>query len=88
MVWWDQAFKEMVASENIDLKLYSRYVDDENVVCKSIPTDDENQIENDDERTMKRLQAIGNSIHPSIQLTVDFPSANSNGRIPILDTEQ
>ena len=88
MVWWDRTFKELVASENIDLKLYTRYVDDENVVCKAIPVNDENQNEKDDERTMKRLQAIGNSIHPSIQLTVDFPSANTNGRIPILDTEQ
>ena len=41
-----------------------------------------------DERTMKRLQEIGNGIHPSIQLTVDYPSRNESRRVPILDTEQ
>ena len=68
--------------------MYTRYVDDETVVCESIPKDDENPCDKDDERTMKKLQTIGNNIHPSIQLTVDFPSANESGRIPILDTEQ
>ena len=30
---------------------------------------------------------IGNDIHPSIQVTIDFPSNNENGRMPVLDTE-
>ena len=47
---------------------------------------DENQ--NQDERTMTRLQQIANSVHPSIKVTVDFPSIHPNGRLPILDTEQ
>ena len=37
---------------------------------------------------MKRLQTIGNSTHPSVQLTADFPSANNNNRMPVLGTEQ
>ena len=36
---------------------------------------------------MKKLQEIGNGIHPSIQVTVDYPSNNPNGRMPVLDTE-
>ena len=88
MVWWDRAFNDLLGRKDIEMKLYSRYVDDDNIACKSIPIDDENQCPNDDERTMKRLQTIGNSIHPSVQLTVDFPSANDNNRIPVLDTEQ
>ena len=67
------------------LKLYSRYVDDTSLVLKGIDGD-ENQ--NQDERTMTRLQQIANSIHPSIKVTVDFPSNHPNGRMPILDTEQ
>ena len=89
MVWWDREFKKRVLDEGIDMKLYTRYVDDENIVCKAIP-ETEGSIVNipPDERTMKRLQEIGNGIHPSIQLTVDYPSKNESGRVPILDTEQ
>ena len=36
---------------------------------------------------MKKLQEIGNSIHPSIEVTVDYPTNNPNGRMPVLDTE-
>ena len=88
MVWWDRAFNQLLVTKNIDMKMYSRYVDDDNVVCRTVPVDDENQSTKDDERTMKKLQTLGNSIHPSVQLTVDFPSANENERMPVLDTEQ
>ena len=36
---------------------------------------------------MKELQKIGNQIHPSIQVTVDYPTNYTNGRMPVLDTE-
>ena len=88
MVWWDREFKKRVKDEHIDMKLYTRYVDDENIVCKAVPETESNTGEEPDERTMKRLQEIGNGVHPSIQLTIDFPSNNANGRVPILDTEQ
>ena len=70
------------------MKMYARYVDDGTVVCRSVPAEEAEPGQEMDERTMKRLQSIGNSIHPSIQLTIDFPSKNENHRIPILDTEQ
>ena len=85
MVWWDKTFKQKVTEE---LKLYSRYVDDEHVVCETLPESETNAGQQEDERTMKRLQEVGNSIHPSIQLTVDYPSNHENGRMPVLDTEQ
>ena len=74
--------------QGIDMKLYARYVDDETIVCDAIPEDETNDRQEADERTMKKLQSIANAIHPSIQLTIDYPSNNVNGRIPILDTEQ
>ena len=40
-----------------------------------------------DERTMRLLQAVANSINPRLQMTIDFPSAHSNGRMPVLDFE-
>ena len=41
-----------------------------------------------DKRTMEVLREIGNSIHPSIQLEVDYPSNNEDGKMPILDLEK
>lgn len=88
MIWWDREFKSKVEEEGINMKLYARYVDDETIVSDAIPEDDTNKDQEADERTMKKLQEIANAIHPSIQLTVDYPSNNENSRIPILDTEQ
>ena len=87
MCWWDKIFIEKVNEALKNLNLYLRYVDDEYVICEIIPENDQNQGQPPDERTMRRLQEIGNGIHPSIQVTVDFPSNNQNGRMPVLDTE-
>ena len=38
-----------------------------------------------DKRTMMLLKAIGDSIHPSIQLEVDYPSKYADTHMPILD---
>ena len=38
-----------------------------------------------DERTMKLLQEIANSIHPSIRMTIDYPSKYVDGKVPMLD---
>ena len=37
---------------------------------------------------MKKMQEIAHGIHPSIRLTIDYPSKNKNRRLPILNTEQ
>ena len=88
MIWWDREFKERVRTEGLQMKLYTRYVDDETIVCKAVEENTENKEEEPDKRTMKKLQEIANSIHPSIRLTIDYPSNNKNGRLPILNTEQ
>ena len=87
MCWWDKEFIKKVNEVLQDLNLYLRYVDDEYVICEIIPESEENQGQPPDKRTMLKLQEIGNSIHPSIQVTIDFPSNNQNGRMPVLDTE-
>ena len=87
MVWWDKTFLERVNELLKDMNLYLRYVDDEYVICEIIPETVDTQEQEPDERTMKKLQEIGNGIHPSIQVTVDYPSNNANGRMPVLDTE-
>ena len=90
MVWWDREFKKKINENNIEMKLYTRYVDDETVVCRAIPPDDDTEVDQQqaDKRTMTKLQEIANNIHPSIQLKIDYPSNHKNNRLPILDTEQ
>ena len=39
----------------------------------------------DDERLFRLWKAIGDSIHPSIEVEVDFPSRYVEKRVPILD---
>ena len=87
MCWWDKEFLKKVNETLRELNLYLRYVDDEYIICEVIPENEENRDQEKDERTMKELQKIGNQIHPSIQVTVDYPSNNTNGRMPVLDTE-
>ena len=71
---------------NIHIQLYGRYVDDINVIAKSTPR--ENGDDPPDKRTMLRIQQLANTIHDSIRVTVDYPSNNDNGRIPVLDLVQ
>ena len=87
MCWWDQEFLEKVNETLKELNLYLRYVDDEYIICEVIPENEQNKDQEKDERTMKKLQEIGNSIHPSIEVTVDYPTNNPNGRMSVLDTE-
>ena len=41
-----------------------------------------------DKRCMTLVQKIGNSIHPSIELEVDFPSKHDDDKLPILDLKK
>ena len=100
MVWWDREFKRKLQEVNIQLNLHERYVDDTNLVSRQTAvgarydgerilitnesiTEDE-ELEND-ERTMKLLQSIANSIHPSIRMTIDYPSKYRDGKVPMLN---
>lgn len=82
------------------MNLHERYVDDTNVATKSTPIGaryheeriviteaaiNEDQDIPDDERTMKLIQAIANTIHPSIRMTIDYPSRYEEGKVPMFD---
>ena len=75
MVWWDRELRSKFPT----FRMYARYVDDIDVV---VETDD------DDGTTMKKIQVVANTIHPSIRVTIDYPSNHPDGRLPVLDTKQ
>ena len=98
MCWWDRKLLEKLANLNINPYLYKRYVDDINLATDAIGKEYEysngelklrsaqtDENENDDARTFRIIQQIGNDIHQSIELTTDVPSKNEDCKVPILD---
>ena len=76
---------QMLKQSDIEVQLYSLYVDDIVVVAKTVQS---NLGELKDRETLRKIQAIANGIHESIKVTIDFPSKHANNRMPVLDTEQ
>ena len=100
MVWWDRQFTLKLSLIEIRLKIHERYIDDSNLATKQtekgarydgekVVITEESRNEDaeipDDERTMKFLQSVANSIHPSIRMTIDYPSKHVEGKVPMLD---
>ena len=100
MVWWDKQLTTKLEEVNIRLKLHERYVDDTNMATKQTPvggryengviTITDQSIAEDanmpnDERTMKLIQTIANTIHRSIRMTIDYPSRYNDHKVPMLD---
>ena len=87
VVWWDRELKIRLEHEGIILKLYSRYVDDGNIVIKSEPNLNEYNNKQKEKKIMEKVKDVANSIHKSISVKIDYPSNHGNQRLPILDTE-
>ena len=100
MVWWDRQFVKKVEDNGLKLRVYKRYVDDINVIMNTpssglrfvdgrvIQDEWVAELEKDveaDRRCMLLVQSIGNSIHSSIELEVDYPSQHGDRKLPILD---
>ena len=75
MVWWDNQLKSQVSG----IRVYARNVDDIDVVVETTT---------DDKATMQEIQRVANTIHPSIRVTIDYPSNYPDGKLPVLDTKQ
>ena len=80
----NRELEKQLSDHNFSLKLYARYVDDGNVAIKKI-TNGAGTDTNDEETTMEKVKEIGNSIHKSIVVKVDYPSNHENNRLPVLD---
>ena len=87
MVSWDRELKRRLFEEEISLKLYSRYVDDGNIVVKKINNGEEGWNPESEKRTMEKIKEVANDIHSSIKVKVDYPTQHERNRLPILDME-
>ena len=100
MIWWDRRLMLRLGELQIQTRLYKRYVDDGNMALEEllpgtryvngVLSIDDACVESDglvesDKRTMLVVKEIGNSIHPSIQLEIDYPSNHPDKKMPSLD---
>ena len=100
MVWWDKMFLSKLSHLQINVAFYKRYIDDINIgithpgngyeykdgkLHKDESKKEEDSIKEKDETAMQLLQKIANGIHNSIQMEIDYPSANPDKKLPILD---
>ena len=100
MVWWDREFKARVEGLGIPLYMYQRYVDNINVIVGAVEpgakiaggmltidkkSKAQDSHRNKDEICMELLKEVGNRIHKSIQIEVDYLSKHEDNLMPILD---
>ena len=96
----DKKYKQLLRKLDIQEEIFDRYVDDETEGLAALEPGvkfeggklviDEDKVEEDkakadDLRTFEVLKDIGNSFFDCIQFTIDVPSLNENGRLPVLD---
>ena len=100
MIWWDREFACKLKGVGIGQKMNQGYVDGINVAAKvtvpelryvvgKIIMDTTKVVEDErpapDERIMELIRQVGDDIHPSIKLEVEYPSKNPDKKLPILD---
>ena len=100
MMWWDKEIKKRLEAIGLTPLMYQRYVDDINTVSPVPPPGfryvngsghvDAACVARDlsregDERLFTLWKTVADSIHPSIQVEVDFPSRHLEKSVPILD---
>ena len=91
MTWWDKKVKTLIIEIGYKIYMYKRYVDDINVILSKENEDEveisNNNIELGDMKIMNDVKSIGNRIHQSIKLEIDYPSAHEDKKLPILDVK-
>ena len=100
MLLWDEQFCKLLKTLRLSTDEYGRYVDDTLSIMKAIKPGfyfnstttsmefDKSNIYTElksDERTMRILTDIANTITPEIQMEPDFPSNHPEGKMPCLD---
>ena len=99
MMWWDEKFLERCSKLDVDVLMYTRYVDDANLAvvplgrrmafdgAKLTSTEKEEQDANKeiDKETAEKITQIANQITPMIKMEEDVASNYENRKLPILD---
>ena len=96
----DRKYLEKLGALGLETEDFARYVDDETEVMASVEPGvrydgeklvrieelvEEDEAIEEDLRTMNLLKTIANDITECVKFTVDCPSLNQDGRVPVLD---
>ena len=84
MTWWDRKVKAEAKKEGMEILLYRRYVDDINIIARVSRGERE---EYGEKEGMELFKQIGNGIHKSIQLEIDYPEKHEDKKMPLLDVK-
>ena len=99
MLWWDKKFKDKLKQLGVEVLLYKRYVDDINMCTVEIEEDVRYEngqvirserngtIDPGDARTFELIRRIGDDVHESVELEVDYASKHGDAKVPILDVK-
>ena len=101
MLWWDSTFLKLVERCKLGLDIYTRFKDDTGVLMDRITDHNielEKILENDyvrpsdfpgssEEYTARMMSNLANSVCKMINFSVDTPSMNEDGMMPILDVK-
>ena len=96
MIWWERELRRCLGVVFFYFLMQKRYVDDMNLASEAVVPGtvcwvNETLVEAEgadvraDARTMEFIKKVGNTIHYSIQLEVDYPSKHEDEKMPILD---
>ena len=85
MICWDRKINQMLQQNAIDVQVYSRYVEDVQIVDKAIKS---NLGEPKDRASMREIPNIANGLRESMRVKIDFPSNRASSRMPVPDPEQ
>ena len=100
MTWWDKELLRKLEEIGVEVLMYKRYIDDINVIFVAPDSNQEFIINEEgqgelvrneartkgkEENGMEILQKVGNTIHSSIKVKTDYPSAHSDNKLPLLD---
>ena len=100
MVAFDDKFLKLAQTVGLVILLYDRYVDDLTVILPPISQgwyfcrqtkklkfsqQHENWEQPQDQRTFNILRSMADTIDKNLKLTVDYPSGNQDGKLPVLD---
>ena len=86
MCWFDRELIQKLERAGFEVILYRRYVDDINTLIRKLLTQGEAAPSiPDDAAIMQEVKLIAETIHRSIQVTVDCPAYHDDKKVPILD---
>ena len=84
MCWWDEELLQRMSNRGWRTPLYQRYIDDIDLMGK-VRRMLEGEQGGKEKISMEDIQKEARKIHPSIDVTIDYPEKHEDKKMPTLD---